>query len=379
MPRYRVSERTSIDDVISWRLQEPSTFRVGRRSGFEPGAQGLALSVLAGAGSESGPISVECDFDEPTSIEELGLTILASAFGFAAVRLAKTITFNGTSATKGFKPLLSSLYKSTGGVLGSGSSRSVVCPDPVFSLPPALAAAGEKSSPDFFPPPSSFTLLLNTIVKDMGFRRLLASNEESSVVSFVYEALRNSLEHGYGAVETSRRVRSTRALIAEKLVIQAGDLSQRHLSRELKEYLSRIAEANRGDLGLGVICLTVADQGNGIQTTLPAKAENPDESPQERFARAFAPGQSRKPAGVVKRGLGLSSVVSAAHHLQALIRITSGSLSVGQDFSTGENKYPTLNFEETRVLPEGFAGGTSISIFFPEFAFDLDQTSLFKR
>jgi hypothetical protein len=284
----------------------------------------------------------------------------------------------GKAASQAFKPLLSALYKKRGGVLGSGSSQSIVCADPVFSLPPVLAPLGSTSSPDFFPAPSAFTTVLNGVVRSMGFRRVLASNEESTVASFVYEALRNSWEHGL-AIDSSRRSRSTRALIAEKLVLQAGDIANRNLSSELKEYLERISEANHGELGLGVLCLTVADQGDGIQSTLPPNPEEPAETPAQRLARAFLPGESRKPAGVVKRGLGLPSVVSAAHRLQALIRISSGNLAVHQDFSTGENKYPKLDFEATRQLPDDFVCGTCVSIFFPEFSFDVDQTSLFGR
>lgn len=378
MTTIQVQERTALDDVLAWRLSSCETLRLTKRSSFEPGAQGLALATLATLKPSASSVLLECEFDEPTDLAQLEATAFASAFGFAIVRLVRRIHFFGKPASEGFKPLLSALYKTHGGILGSGSTRSVVCPDPVFSLPPVLGQAGRIPSPEFFPPPSSFTLLLNSLVETMGFRRLLASTEESSVVSFVYEALRNSWEHGL-SIDSARRARSTRALIAEKIVLQRGDLANRHLSKELKEYLGRITEANRGDLGLGVICLTVADQGDGIQTTLPPKSGMPGETAIQRLARAFLPGESRKPAGVVKRGLGLPSVVSAAHHLQAYIRITSGNLVISQDFSTGESKYPTLNFEEVKQLPGDFVCGTCVSIFVPEFAFDLDQTALFKR
>jgi hypothetical protein len=371
----RVLERTSIDDVIAWRLASCETLRISKRSGFEPGAQGLALATLAAVKPGVSDMLLDCDFQEPHDAQEIRSTFFAGAFGFALARRVRRIQFAGRVASPGFKALLSAFYKQSDGVLGSGGARSVVCPDPVFSLPPALFEGAAAPASDFFPPPSAFTVLLNRIVKDMGFRRLLASSEETSIVSFVYEALRNSLEHGISS-ESSRRVRSTRALLVEKVVLQGADLANRHLSADLKEYLERIAEANEGDLGLGVVCLTVADQGDGIQTTLPAR---PQESSEDRFARAFLPGESRKPSGVVSRGLGLPKVISAAHQLQALIRITSGNLDLGQDFSTGENKYPQLNFKAIRQLPEGFVSGACVSVFFPEFAFDLDQTSLFRR
>jgi hypothetical protein len=375
MSNVRVLERTAIDDVVAWQLGTCETLRVSKRSGFEPGAQGLALATLAALDPSVSEMLLECDFEEPRSTDDLGSTFFAGAFGFALARRIRRIQFAGQPASAGFKALLSALYRQNDGVLGSGSTRSIICVDPVFPLPPVLAEGAVAPVVDSFPAPSVFTLLLNRIVKDMGFRRLLGSSEESSIVSLVYEALRNSLEHGISVVP-SRRARSTRALIVEKVVLQSADLTSRRLSPELKEYLERIAEANEGALGLGVVCLTVADQGDGIQSTLPPKAE---EAPGARLARAFEPGESRKPAGVVSRGLGLPKVVSAAHHLQALIRVTSGNLVVGQDFSTGENKYPQLNFKAVRQLPEGFVSGTCLSVFIPEFSFDLDQSSLFRR
>jgi len=212
----------------------------------------------------------------------------------------------------------------------------------------------------------------------MGFRHMLASTGESDVISFVYESLRNSWEHGI-SLDPPRRARSTRALIIEKIVLQKTDLASRQLSPELKDYLARIVEANHDDLGLGVICFSVADQGDGIQATLPAKTDYPNETRAERLARAFVPGESRKPAGVVKRGLGLANIISAAHSLQALLRISSGDLVASQDFSYGEDKYPQLKLDSIRQLPDMAPRGTCISIFIPEFAFDLDQHSLFPR
>lgn len=367
-----------MEDVVSWRLSKCGLVRIGRRSGFEAGAQGLALSMLSALEPGVHAPVLDCDFEEPLEPSDFEGTLLGGAFGFALVRLASKIHFAGRPASVEFKPRLSALYKARNGILGLGTSRSMICPDPVFSLPPALAPGATESSPDYFPPPSSFAAVLNGMVQGMGFRRLLASSEESSVVSFVYEALRNSWEHGL-AVDKARRSRSTRALIAEKLVLLSSDLSSRQLSPELKQYLERISETNRGDLGLGVICLTIADQGDGIQSTLPPKETISGETPPERLARAFVPGESRKPTGVVKRGLGLPSVVSAAYHLQALIRITSGNLSVAQDFSMGHDKYPRLNFDALQTLPNDFTCGTCVSIFFPEFAFSLDQRSLFTR
>ena len=375
MTSIRVQERTSIEEVLAWRFSECDTISVSRKSGFEPGAQGLALAALASVQPGQAAPRLDCDFEEPGTLDDLESTFFGNAVGFALPRLISDIQFRTIPASPSFKRLLGDLYKDRKGILGSGRSRAIVCADPVFPLAPCLTSQGATTVD--FPTPSSFSSLLNAEVEKMGFRRVLASTAESSIVSFVYESLRNSLEHGISQ-DVHRRARSTRALILEKIVLKKADIESRHISLELKEYLTRIADTNQDDLGLGVICFSVADQGDGIQATLPPRDDNPAETRMERLIRAFVPGESRKPAGVVQRGLGLPNVIAAAHGLQALLRITSGDLVASQDFSYGEDKYPDLRLDSIRQLPNK-ARGTCISLFIPEFAFDLDQRSLFSR
>lgn len=359
-----------MEDVLSWNLLTCDSIVISKRSGFEPGAQGLALACLASIDSRKTRTVLCCEFEEPQTEMAFDETLFASGFGTALSRLVIRIEFQGSACSDSFKAFLAQVYKTKDGIFGAGNSMSVVCPDHVFSIPPALTRLGDDTND--YPPPSSFQQLLTRIVQHMGFQRVLGSAEESSIISFIYEAFRNSLEHGI-SIDAVRRRRSTRALIIEKLVLQ-GDISQRQLSPDLKDYLQRISEYRRSDLGLGVVCLTVADQGDGIQATLPSKGE---ESSVQRLARAFEPGESRKPAGIVSRGLGLTSVVASAHRLQALVRITSGSLQVGQDFSLADDKYPRLNFDSVRMLSDDIPRGTSVSIFFPELGFDIDQKPLF--
>jgi hypothetical protein len=376
MTSIRIPERASVEDVLSWDVPACSTIRLTKRASFEPGAQGLALALLSILPSSE--VVVECDFGEPSTPAEVVATLFSSAFGFSLARLARRLNFEGKSSSPAFKPLLSTTYKGVGGVLGIGTSRSAVCADPVFPMPPLLAAKNPSEGSqgaDPFPAPSAFAAFLNNIVTEMGFRSLLRSSEEAGVVAFVYEALRNSWEHGRSS-EPVRRARGTRALIVEKLVLQGGDLSGRRLSPELKDYALRINEAHGSELGLGVVCLTVADQGNGIANTLPAKE---GETATERLIRAFAPGESRKPASVVQRGLGLPKLVSSAHQLQALLRVSSAGLTIGQDFSLYDSKYPTLELKGVREVPNAAGAGTAVSIYLPEFAFNLDQSPLFGR
>lgn len=375
MAEIRIQERTPADDIVGWDLRSSATVRLLKRSGFEPGAQGLALSALAAIRLGTTAPKVECDFAEPTSVDALIQTPFASAFGFALTRLSSALVFEGRTASASFKRLLSEYYKRKRGVLGTGQSYSVVCADPVFALPPALGVSAAIPSPESFPPPSAFYSLLNSVVRDLGFRSVLVSSVGTGITSFVYEALRNSLEHGI-TQDAVRKTRSTRALIVEKIVLQNFETPSKRFSDELNDYVERIKEAHRDDLGLGVLCLTVVDQGDGIQSTLPIE---PGEDAGARLARAFRPGESRKPQGMVSRGLGLPSIVSAAHHLRALVRITSGDLVVGQDFSLSASKYPEIDFQSLRKLPDNCVCGTSISVFVPEYAFDVDQVPLFGR
>ncbi|MCL9851522.1 hypothetical protein RSP673_016940 (plasmid) [Ralstonia solanacearum P673] len=374
MTSIRVQERTSIDDVLAWRVAECDTISVSRRGSFEPGAQGLALAALTAVRPGREAPWLDCDFEEPSTLDDLESTFFGSAVGFALPRLISGIQFQKAPASSGFKRLLGDLYKARRGILGSGRSKAIVCADPVFPFAPCLMSQGSPADP--LPTPSAFSILLNSEVEKMGFRRLLGSTAESSVVSFVYESFRNSWEHGI-SLDPHRGARSTRALIIEKIVLQAADLASRQISPELKDYLTRIVAANQGELGLGVICLSVADQGDGIQATLPISPDHPGETDTERLARAFIPGESRKAAGVVQRGLGLPNIIAAAHSLQALLRVTSGDLVASQDFSYDDEKYPQLKLDSIRRLPDGAPRGTCVSLFVPEFALSPDQRSLF--
>ena len=333
----------------------------------------MALSALASVRPGESALALDCDFNEPTSADELFQTPLASAFGFSLTRLARHTYFLGRAASASFPSLMGDYYKAKRGLFGAGLSYSAICADPVFPLPPALGMPSEKSTPPLFPPPSAFDRFLQKTARDLGFRRALASHESIGITSFVYEAVRNSFEHGI-TNDPARKKRSTRAIIVEKIVLQNIQTPTTRFSPELNDYVERIREAHQDDLGLGILCLTVADQGDGIQATLPAKANETD---QQRLARAFQPGESRKPHGIVSRGLGLPNIVSAAHHLRALVRITSRNLVVGQDFSLAASKYPAMDFQTVRSLPANCMCGTCISVFVPEYAFNVDQASLF--
>ncbi|MEH6500656.1 MAG: hypothetical protein V7751_14820 [Pseudoalteromonas distincta] len=367
----RLSPKTSILDILSWEFSRLTIFEISRSSGFEVGAQGVALSSLRNVGFEDGVLRLDCQFIEPSSPDLIEESIFSTPFGYSLARLASEIYFESGPASPKFKALLASVYNSRGGELGDGKQCSLICVDPRFTLPPLLKKYIDKNSSDEFPAPSSFSAELKRMSLGMGFSNLFNSASEASLISYVYEVFRNAFEHGVNGSP----IRSTRALILEKIVMQRSTLSSRQISVELRNYLSRIADSSGNEAGLGVLCITVSDQGRGIQSTLPSVSAT--ETVRERFARAFAVGESRKPKGMVSRGLGLPNAVTAAHKLNAMIQINSGNLSCIHDFSEGNDKYPVIDFSCITENVSAVAIGTSISIFIPEYSINLDQHKLF--
>lgn len=205
MATLRITERTSADDVLAWDLSRCESIRISKRSGFESGAQGLAVAGLASLEPGKNEVSLECEFDEPGDWPELITTPLASAFGFALARRVKRITFSGKPASSTFKAQLGQLYKQTGGVLGVGTSRAVVCADPVYPLPPSLLESNNPGGSDTYPPPSAFAAMLSRITQEMGFSQLLASTEEASLVAVVTGALGSPTARVYCASEMEER------------------------------------------------------------------------------------------------------------------------------------------------------------------------------
>lgn len=375
MHTIRLRERTSVAEILKWQLNMASQLQISRSSSFEPGAQGLAFSALRGLMPLTETLEVLCDFAEPKSLDECQRTIFGTPFGFSLARFVKNISFEsqGTPASSNFKPLLGALYKATNGCIGLGTQRALVSADPAFPLPSILLTPANSDGE--FPAPSTFLVALRRMAQEIGLEKSFHSRLEASLLSFVYEGFRNSLEHGLPA-EERKRGRSTRAVILEKLLFGHTDIQVRDLSSDLKAYAMRLQE---GQLhrGGGIVCVTVCDQGDGIARTLPAVPES--EPSNDRFARAFREGESRKPPGMVSRGLGLPSMVAAAGRLQALVRIQSGDQSATQDFSLAEEKYPALKFDVQQQRHADMEIGTTFSIFLPVPTEHPDQERLFRR
>lgn len=370
-----IDENCTIDDVRAWDMSVVDGFKLTRSSSFEPGAQGLALAKLATHKKDE--LIMLCSFPEPVSTDEFEACLLGGPFGISLIRHAKVKSFGqeGKTASKAFEENLASFYLRGGGLLGKGQNCALVCVDPGYKLPPKLKAYAKNEDKDFPLDESDFRQMLTSMAVALGFRSFLNSFTESPLNSFVFECFVNSQEHGQSTKNKVAR-QGVRSLLIEKVVVSATTKLDK-LSKGLQEYIARTTESPAATLGLGLVCLTIADQGDGIQVTLPPAS--PDESAKDRFARAFVREVTRKPQGAIKRGLGLSHALTAAHKLRARIEIHSSGIHYVQDFSFEESPYPQL--DRNAVVEDDLTRGcgTTVSIWVPEYAHGLDQTDLFDR
>ena len=375
-------EGTSIADVTSWAFSSQTQFQISESADFHPGAQGVGLSALRYFVRRDMELVVNFEFSQPISPEDLQRSLIGTPFGYSIARLADRIYFGKVAelASPDFKKLLARSYKEQKGCLASGqTARSLLAIDPQFQLPPCLEHSG-KHHDAYFPQPSSLANELRKLVIQLGFNIVLQSHQESPLIRFAYEVFRNSLEHGiplaHGSEsgDRSRSVRSTRSLLLEKVSFRALEPNSKIADASLKNYLARVAEDPRASDRTGILCLTIADQGDGIQSTLPILGEETD---LQRLGRAFSEGVSRKPKGEVERGLGLHAALISAFELGAMIQVFSDELFFSQDFSTGDQPYPGLNLSAGQSKETICRTGTCISIYIPEFLVNPDQQSLF--
>lgn len=370
-----IVENCTMGDVRAWDMSVIDGFRLTRSSSFEPGAQGLALAKLAT--HKKGELVMQCAFPEPVSGDEFEACLLGGPFGISLIRHAKGKSFGHDDklASKEFDKNLAHFYLQRGGLLGKGQNCALVCVDPGYKLPSKLKEYAKNEDKDFPLDESDFRQMLTSMAAALGFRSFLSSSTESPLNSFVYECFVNSQEHGQSTRNMVAR-QGVRTLLIEKVVVSSTTKVGK-LSRGLQEYINRTTESPEGELGLGLVCLTIADQGDGIQVTLPPVP--PDESAKERFARAFVREVTRKPQGAIKRGLGLSHALFAAHKMRARIEIHSSGIHYVQDFSLEESPYPQL--DRNAVVEDDLTRGcgTTVSIWVPEYAPGLDQPNLFDR
>jgi hypothetical protein len=374
----KLADQATLEDVASWAPHNAAriTFVLNRSSRFEPGAEGLALSYLASIEIEQTEVHVKAEHNFPNSANDLFATVLSSTFGFALLRLAKSLVFadSDSNQLQNFRQFAGRTYDDCRGVLGLGDRVEIIAFDPRRPVPRALLARAHTVDQDGLPLPSAFQQDLVRILAGMGMPEIASPSTLPTVISFVYELFLNTVQHGLPS-DLKRLARSTRAIALSKIVFNAATVEERNLSRPIKDYLLRISELEKRATGIHVVCISVMDMGDGIQNTLPTVLIE-DETGIQRLGRAFGAGESRKSKSTIERGLGLHKVLAATMRLHGRLQVISAGVGLTKDFSLGEDRLPSMiGASETRY-PSQFSHGTSVALFIPDLASNIDQRRL---
>jgi len=329
---------------------------------------GITMGLLSGMASMGASISLVLQKDLPKDPQEFERSMWCSPFGFFLLLIASDAAVNDKPVElQLLKRLAFDSYRQHLGGIGSGNQLHWMSIDPAIPLPPLLPFDEQKG----FPTPSDFARVISTSVHRMG-TFALSSVVEKPIVSFIYETARNSYEHGRidAAGSTTRGIRS---ISLERIIFaNRGEIGQRSLPDYLRNYFRTLFNEARFDKQ--VFCLSIIDQGLGIQRTL---APHQGETHLQTLKRAFVDGESSKPKGEANRGLGLSNVLFAAKDLGALIQIYSAGLFIYQDFLNADDKYPVFAPIVIDDSPRSEAQGTVMSLFIPQHAVSPDQKELF--
>jgi hypothetical protein len=371
----RLGAAVSSEDVLLWPApQSDLQFLILRTCAFEPGAEGLALSYLAGAIRGEAKVFLQCEFEPPTNVNEFYSTILSSIFGYTLIRVCKTIFFGKSREDcRGQLRIFSGkTYDDHAGIVGLGDEVRLIAFDPRRPIPKALMTSPDSLDNMGIPLPSAFHVDIVRILGGMGLNEIASPSTLSTLIRFIHELFANTVQHGRPTNELVA-LHSTRGIALSKINFNPAQLATRRMSSELLEFLGRVAEMQKRQTSLQVVCLSVMDMGDGIQHTLPPKE---DETEGERLLRAFRLGESRKNSGAIERGAGLDRVVKVAHRLGARLQIASAGRMIVKDFSLGEDKLPDLSGAVETVLPNHVQGGTSVDLLVPRFAMELDQRAL---
>jgi hypothetical protein len=363
-----IGPHVTFSAVKAWTYAPRLRVSVVSAPAFEAGVMGIAMARLSAFVNRGARISLTLQKDLPKEAQDFERTIWCSPFGFLLLLIAHdSFLADKPLDMQLVKKLAFDNYRQQLGGIGKGNQIHWISIDPAIPLPPILPLSEEKG----FPTPSDFAELISTSVQRMG-TFVLSSVTEQPIASFIYETARNSYEHGRidSAGSTTRGIRS---ISLERLIFaNRGEVSQRNLPDHLKTYFRTLF--NDGRFGRQVFCLSIMDQGLGIQGTLPSM---PHETSVQRLSRAFRDGESSKPQGEANRGLGLSNVLFAARDLGALLQIYSAGLFVYQDFLNPDDKYPALAPSVIDEAKGADLQGTVISLFIPQHETSPDQKELF--
>jgi hypothetical protein len=329
----RIKENSTVPDVASWAAARDSLdLSISRQSSFALGVEGVAVSVLSEVATRAA-IHVKCSFDPLEDIAERGhgaqLGLFDTLFGLATMTCARTVTIGRSNENiRGL--LLERVWRRLQegrGIVGDGKQRSLVCRDPEEPLSETL-----RTPDGSFPRRDKFGAILFEEARSIGTgARKRYSAAEEDAITFIYEAAKNSFEHGRHD-ERGAPIRGVRGVILKKIsftsredLVRRGDLTS--LQRDF--FLRQWPDLRESRLATSY---TVSDLGVGIHRTLPALTA--EETPWERLERAFRPSQSRKARGVdIESGMGLPKLCAAAKRLRAFLLIRSSELSAYCDFS----------------------------------------------
>lgn len=321
---------TSVQEVFSWTDgEDPLVLSLSNSSQFAPFAEGVALGVLRQVHLVGRPIVVRTSIEHPQQ-KEPDLTKfgpLKSLFGLAvAYQAQQVLNFREKDIRKQVITQNWTEVQQSQGHVGDSKRRYIVFRDPDYSVPHCLRDSARKT----FPEPNQFAGLLRSQVLGLIGRGSVGRPwSESILISFLWEALRNSDLHGrFG--DHGEIISGIRGCIVEKFAFSSwAEIGRRNLAPGLKRYLERIwTERTRQRILLAV---TVADIGRGIQNTLPSL---PSETAWDRLNRAFLPGVSRLPEGTnLRRGEGLTNIMEAAAKTKAFVFVCSADLAGYRDFS----------------------------------------------
>jgi hypothetical protein len=363
MSTLQLNEAISTDDISSWgRNERDLLLKATTNSGFAVFSEGVALGKVRELKKNRTHVKLCTTFpiqhQHPVSgSSKFGF--LGGLFGLSIMSAAESVT--DSTGTNLREALLGSLWnhvQDSDGVVGDNKKRDIVFRDPDYSIPKCLREGTRKS----FPLSQHFKVLLKRVGAEISTEKYFgASFLEDDVITFLYEAARNSHEHAREDAER-KAIEGIRGISIEKYKFaSAAEVDARQKVPPLvRKYFHRALESSRHGMFLA---FSITDLGLGIHNTLPAL---PQETPWDRLNRAFLPGQSRKPTGSdFNRGLGLKKMLDSARRLKAFLFVRSAELVGYIDFSVSD--FYTAKSPVISPWPGSEPGtaGTSVSMLWP--------------
>jgi hypothetical protein len=362
--QFRIPEWASVEDVAHWNCEagDEVEFRVKRESGFNLFTTGAAISALHRVRSKASSITIRSEFSFPANIRTVSVNEWPSLFltlgGIALLHAANRVidAAGADLSSVAFDVAWRQLILKAGGIIGDGKSQSLVCREFDSPIPEAV----RSSETNKIPSRKEFESVLAKLGGELGAgKKFFGSITEAGVSGFLFEAFRNAIEHAQPDQE------GIWGVSIEKLLLQVNDeiVQRKQIPDILRDFVGRRFLKRSGFW----ICVTVADYGLGIQTTLPPLQ---DEAEWPRLLRAFERGTSRKPkSGSPNRGQGLPNIIDEARRLNACIFVNSTGLAALYDASVPHSAWSQI------PIPSGLRG-TSISIFWPVTSESPDQQTL---